>query len=36
MNWQVVKDLVAYGRELGEDKRQAFPFHIDNKWSSAQ
>ncbi len=31
MNWQVVKDLVAYGQRTGEDSRQEFPFHPDDQ-----
>ena len=36
MNWQVVKDLVAYGRELEKQYDKHFRFTLDNKRCPAQ
>ena len=36
MNWQVVKDLVAYGRAQEEAPQQEIPFHIDYQRCTSQ
>ena len=35
MNWQVVKDLVAYGRSLEEPHHKKFRFTLTTKWGFA-
>ena len=35
MNWQVVKDLVAYGRSLEEPHHKKFRFTTDYKWCTS-
>ena len=36
MNWQVVKDLVAYGREQEKIHNKKFPFYTDYKRRSVK
>ena len=36
MNWQVVKDLVAYGRSQEEAAQQKIPFHTDYQRCTSQ
>ena len=36
MNWQVVKDLVAYGREQEKIHDKHFRFTCDNKRSASE
>ena len=36
MNWQVVKDLVAYGREQEKLHNEKIPFYTNNERCSSQ